>query len=181
MGTGITLNCERIELREFSVADVDGVHDFASDPEVVRFVEWGPNTVEDTDRFIADVNTQRVARPRVDYALAATLRATDEVIGSAMLRSLDPSFRVGSLGYALIRRYWGHGYATEIAELLVEFGFGTLGFEQIHATCDPRNTASARVLTRVGMSPIQYLVNHRVIRGVAGDSLVFAIVKSEWS
>lgn len=170
---------ERLTLREFTPSDFDAVHEFASDPEVVRWVEWGPNTIEDTRGFFADVDSQRRAQPRTDYPLASTLTSTGEVLGSAMLRTLDPDYQEGSLGYALIRDHWGNGYATEITRRLIEFGFDTIEFERITATCDPRNIASSRVLTKAGMTQIAHLPNHRVIRGEPGDSLLFAITRDE--
>lgn len=179
--TGVSLTSARLTLREFAAGDFDAVHEFASDPEVVRWVEWGPNTIDDTYGFFADVDAQRRTQPRTDYPLAATLTGSGEVIGSAMLRTLDPSFREGSLGYALIRRHWGNGYATEITQRLIEFGFDTIGFEDITATCDPRNEASARVLAKAGMTQVAYLPDHRLIRGAPGDSLLFSITRPEHS
>jgi RimJ/RimL family protein N-acetyltransferase len=96
-----------------------------------------------------------------------------------MLRTLDPAYEHGSLGYALIRRHWGNGYATEIARRLIEFGFGTVGFDRIMATCDPANIASAHVLTKAGMRQIAHLPQHRMIRGEPGDSLLFAVTRSD--
>ncbi len=42
----------RLLLREFRGADHAAVHEFASDPEVVRYTDWGPNDPQDTAAFL---------------------------------------------------------------------------------------------------------------------------------
>jgi RimJ/RimL family protein N-acetyltransferase len=47
--------------------------------------------------------------------------------------------------------YWGQGFATEAARAVLDHCFTTLGIEQIATTVDGPNTASQRVLERLGM------------------------------
>lgn len=54
------------------------------------------------------------------------------------------------LGYGVAEAHWGRGYATEIAGALVRYGFDTLGLAEIQASADAANTASARVLAKLG-------------------------------
>ncbi|MGP5665271.1 GNAT family N-acetyltransferase [Glutamicibacter arilaitensis] len=64
----------------------------------------------------------------------------------------DQISKAGEIGYTLNRNYWGRGYATEVAVLLLQLGFENLGLERISATCDARNTASIRVLEKAGLT-----------------------------
>ena len=63
----------------------------------------------------------------------------------------DPTTHEAEVGYFLEREFWGHGYATEAALLVMDFAFTTLGAEEVSAACDPRNHASARVMQRCGL------------------------------
>lgn len=45
-GTNLTTEC--LILREFKEKDWQAVHEYASDPEVVRYLTWGPNKEGDT-------------------------------------------------------------------------------------------------------------------------------------
>jgi RimJ/RimL family protein N-acetyltransferase len=54
---------KRLILREFKEADWKPVHSYASDPEVVRYVDWGPNTVEETQNFIQRAITTQKEQP----------------------------------------------------------------------------------------------------------------------
>jgi RimJ/RimL family protein N-acetyltransferase len=55
------------------------------------------------------------------------------------------------LGYWIGVPYWGNGYATEASRTLVKYGFETLGLHRIFASHVVRNSASARVLRKIGM------------------------------
>ena len=48
---GLPLRSERLILRPFREADFSDVHEYASDPEVTRFLRWGPNPASETLRF----------------------------------------------------------------------------------------------------------------------------------
>jgi RimJ/RimL family protein N-acetyltransferase len=58
---------------------------------------------------------------------------------------------VGEIGYFLHPDWWGQGFGTEISTALLRFGFQKLHLHRLLATCDPRNTASKRVLEKIGM------------------------------
>jgi len=44
----VVIHSECLVLREFDETDRQAVHSYASDPEVVRYMDWGPNTTEET-------------------------------------------------------------------------------------------------------------------------------------
>ncbi len=61
----------RLVFREFTLEDAPAVHAYASDPEVTRFASWGPNTVADTQAFLADAVAGQTRMPRTGFTLAA--------------------------------------------------------------------------------------------------------------
>jgi ribosomal-protein-alanine N-acetyltransferase len=73
------------------------------------------------------------------------------------------------------------GYATETAQRLLRFGFATLGLHRIIGQCDPRNTASARVLERIGMRYEGHLRDTMLIRDGWRDSLIYSLLEQEWA
>src|SRR2546429_2423112 len=60
----------RLVLRELTDADLEAIQAYASDPAVVEFLPWGPNTEDDTRRFLSAVMAGRAARPRRQWGLA---------------------------------------------------------------------------------------------------------------
>ena len=80
--------------------------------------------------------------------------------GTAGLRPLEDSGL--EIFYSLAPGAWGHGYATEAARAVVEYGLGPLGLPEVLAEVDEDNTASVAVVKRLGMTP------YAVVPGVFG-------------
>ncbi|MFB6877881.1 GNAT family N-acetyltransferase [Streptomyces sp. NPDC056323] len=78
-------------------------------------------------------------------------------------------------------RVWGRGVVTVIGRELLGRGFGLIGLHRIHATCDPRNVASARVLGKLGMTHEGRHRHTALIRDGWRDSEVFSILDQEWA
>lgn len=166
---------ERLRLREFVVEDHGAVHRFASDPEVTRYTDWGPNDPEATEMFLAEAQASASAAFRTRYALAIVRRDLDQLIGSVELHVTSQENGHGGLGYVLGRRSWGQGYATEAAARMLRYGFVELGLRSISATCDPGNAASVAVLEKIGMHQVGLLHHHVFSRGEWRDRLRFAV------
>jgi len=174
------LATERLWLREFKEQDWEAVHLYACDPDVVRYMPWGPNTEDDTHHFVQRAIAYQRERPRRHYELALVLREEDLLIGGCGIRVSNPDLDEGNMGYCVNKDFWGRGYATEAAKALLRFGFETLNLHRIYAMCDPENRASARVLEKIGMSLEGRLRENLQIRGIWRDSLVYAILDHEW-
>jgi ribosomal-protein-alanine N-acetyltransferase len=172
------INTERLQLREITKEDFQAVHEYASDPEAVKYMPFGPNTEEETRDFISRNLKNQQERPRTEYGLGITLKDEDRLIGACGIHGVTEI--QASIGYILTRRYWGHGYATETASALVDYAFSELGVHRVYASCDPRNHASIRVLDKVGMSLEGRLRENMIIHGEYRDSLVFSILVDEW-
>ena len=172
------IQSERLTLREFQADDLDAVHSYGSDLEVVRYMPWGPNTADETRAFLERAQSYAAADPRVGYELAVVQTSTDRLVGGIGLDSADQQ---GMLGYCFARPAWGQGFATEAARLILDFGFKTLGLHRVWAGCDSENAASARVLEKVGMRREGCHKHDCQIRGVWRDTLAFAILSDEWA
>ncbi len=171
------LSSERLVLREFRVADERDVHVYASDPEVVRFTDWGPSSPAETHERVVEKAGRGVEVDGV-YSWAVTIRGEDRVVGSAELRIESRDHRRAEFGYVLAREVWGRGLATETAVLLREIAFGALGMHRLYATCHPDNAASVRVLEKAGLQLEGRLRDHMWVRGAWRDSLLYAAVAS---
>jgi ribosomal-protein-alanine N-acetyltransferase len=150
---------------------------FATDLAVVSYVEWGPNTSQETQAFLREARASAEVSPRRRYALAVVVQSNGErLIGSIELRVVSCEHRRGEIGYVLAREWSGHGYATEATRRLLAFGFNELGLHKISATCDPENRASVAVLTRDGMHQEGVLRDHIYVRGQWRDRLLLSVI-----
>ncbi len=175
----VIIQTERLILREFKRTDWRAVQDYASDPAVVRYMEWGPNTKEETKNFISRSIAHQKQRPRTNYTLAITLKVDGTLIGGCGVYITILEDREGWLGYCINRRFWRQGYATETAKALLRFGFEQLGLHRIFATCDPENSVSAHVLEKTNMQREGYLRENKWIKGKWRDSLLYAALEYE--
>jgi ribosomal-protein-alanine N-acetyltransferase len=177
----VVLRTPRLVLREYVEGDFAAVHAYAGDPEMTRYMAWGPNTEADTREFLAEALAARGTEPRTVFDLAITLRDGGRLVGGCGLRVSEPRHRGGVIGYILHRDAWGRGYASEAAQALVDFGFGTLGMHRIYAVCDPANVASAHVLEKLGMRREGVMREHRWEKGRWVDELLYAVLDREWA
>ena len=161
----LTLITGPLVLREFTKGDWQAVHEYASDPEVVRYMDWGPNAEKETRDFIRRAMASYEKDPRREYQFAVTLEKENRLIGSCGLCVSNPDHQEAWIGYCFNRHSWGKGYATEAARRLVAFGFDELKLHRIFATCDPQNKGSVRVLEKAGMRREGLLHEHKRVKG----------------
>lgn len=174
----IPFETERLRLRDFRADDVDAVHVYATDPEVIRYMNWGPNTPEVT-RQVIDRHLQRQAGwPRDDLSLAVELKASGVLIGVISLH--DANTDNSAFGYCYNRDYWGQGYGTEAALAMAEIAFTRLGHHRIWATCDARNHGSYGIMEKVGMRREGHLLKDTKAHDGWRDSYLYALLADEW-
>jgi RimJ/RimL family protein N-acetyltransferase len=170
----------RLVLREFRPEDELDVHEYASDPEVVRLLIWGPNTRELTRAFLARTLEEQKEWPRKSVGLAIELKGEQRVIGSIGLRIKDELNHAADIGYVLARRYWGCGYMPEAAHAVVDAAFRRAGLHRVWATCDPRNRASYRVMEKIGMRREGHFRKDVFEKNEWRDSYLYAVLAEEW-
>ena len=142
---------ERLALREHLPTDVDDMLEFHSDPDVVRYVPWPVSTREQVlESLEKRLHAGRVSKPGEWLILAIVHRESDKVIGEVLLKCT--SVDEGELGYALHRGYQGQGLALEAAQAMLRLGLEQFGLRRVTAKLDSRNTASARLLERLGFT-----------------------------
>jgi len=177
---GVIIETERLVLRDFRPEDWETVHEYAIDPEVCRYMPWGPNSEDETRAFIGRAMDGRAQNPRLHFELAIILAEGDRLIGGGGIRAADESFRAADMGYCLRRDAWGKGFGTESATALVAYGFEQLGVHRIWATCDSKNARSARVLEKSGMELEGTMRDDTWLRGRWRSTHMFAILETQW-
>lgn len=172
------LETGRLVLRDFVESDFADVHRYAADPQVARYMLWGPNTRKQTEQFFAMVMSHCKQQPRLSYHLAITLKQDGQLMGSCSLECYEHG--QGEIGYVLHPEFWGSGYATESAKALLNYGFNERGLHRIYATCRPDNIGSAAVMKKLGMSREGHLREHLYAKGRWHDSYQFSLLAREF-
>ncbi|MET8992921.1 GNAT family N-acetyltransferase [Nonomuraea wenchangensis] len=172
----------RLSLRPFTTDDLDAVHSYESRPDVTRYLYWEPRDRDTSREALAKKATRTAIHAEGDALdLAITLRHNDELIGSALLIWTSDTHRQGEIGYILHPDHHGHGYATEAAHAMLTLGFTGLRLHRITGRLDARNTASARVLAKLGMRHEATLVDNEHVKGEWASETIYAILETEWT
>jgi [ribosomal protein S5]-alanine N-acetyltransferase len=174
-----TLPTARLRLRPFADADADALFALHSDAHVLRYWDSPPwSEPARAEHFLA------ACRAMAEEGTGARLaidRADDGMfVGWCGLTSWNRDFRSASLGYCLAEAAWGHGYATEAARAVLQWGFATLELNRVQAEADTRNLASARVLEKLGFVREGTLREDCVVDGDVSDSWVYGLLRREW-
>ena len=171
---------ERLVLRNYEPTDFERVHYYGSQPNFSKYEEWGPNSEEDTEKFIAAKIAESISNPRYIFDLAVCLKDQNLQIGGCGIRRDGKSSSVANLGWAMNPDYQNLGYTTEAARRLIEFGFNELNVLVIYATCDTRNGASYKVMEKLGMKRVGFIKEHKFIKGHLRDSYRYEILKADF-
>ena len=134
------METNRLILKKYDATDLQDLYEYLSDPDVVKFEPHKPMTKEGTEENLA-------WRIRTDEMIAVELKENHRMIENIYLEKKD--FDSLELGYVFNKTYWGKGYAYESATALVELAFSQ-GIHRIYAECDPINTASWKLLEKLG-------------------------------
>ncbi len=175
----MTFATERLLLRNYKTEDWERVHIYGADPDFSKYELWGPNTLEDTRKFVREMVEQAETHPRYKFDFAVCLKESRLLIGGCGIRCESELSRVASLGWAISPEFQNTGYATEAAKALIEYGFQKLNLYVIYATCDTRNAPSYRVMEKLGMKKVGVIKGTKEVKGRIRDSYRYEILPSQ--
>jgi RimJ/RimL family protein N-acetyltransferase len=173
------LPTERLLLRPFTEADTDAIFGLRSNPRVVRYWDAPPWTaLSQAARFIAVC--KQTAEEGSGAQLAVERAAGGGLIGWCHLFNWNPVYRSAKLGYGFDAPVWGLGFATEAACALLQWAFDALDLNRVQSETDTRNTASNRVLEKLGFLREGRLREDCIVDGEISDSYVYGLLRRDW-
>lgn len=142
------LETNRLYLRELEVSDAQDFFNLNLDPEVIKFTGDVPfNHITEAQSFLQNYNQYEL----FGYGRWAVIRKQDnKFLGWSGLKYSSDVEEV-DLGFRFFKEYWNQGYATEAAIGCLNFGFQNLKLEKIVGRAMEANTASVKVLEKIGM------------------------------
>lgn len=168
----------RLVIRPFSLGDVDDYFAFASDPEVTRYLRWGPHpNRESTADFLQ--NVLKGYANGEDEAWGIELKTEGKLIGTIHLMELNRDHQKAHIGVVLARPRWQQGYAKEAVRAVLHHALTVLELHRIEAFCITENYAAIRLLEAVEMQREGYLRQYQRQKDVFQNFLLFALLQSE--
>jgi RimJ/RimL family protein N-acetyltransferase len=167
----LIIETERLILRQFCEDDAEHLFELNSDPDVTRYTgDVAYTSIDEVHEFLKGYDQyEKHGQGRLNMFD----KKNQEYIGWCGLKHLaDKGY--SDLGYRLLKKHWGKGYATEAAEANLEYGFKVLNLEKIIGTAMKENTASIRVFEKLGLK-----YSHDNDCGKQ-PGVVYVITKEEW-
>jgi RimJ/RimL family protein N-acetyltransferase len=174
----VQLTGATVKLREFTGDDADQAVALVGDDRVTRWLSFDSRSPAEAATMVAGIVERAQLEPRTEYYLAVTRADHDEVIGFARLGF--NGVKAAKLGYAIHADHWGHGYATDAARILIDFGFTELGLHRISAAIGPDNAASIAVVKRLGFELEGCIRDHVWTNGGWRASQLYSVLAHEW-
>ncbi len=169
------LQSPRLITRFVTQDDVPVWLEYCKDPVATKFTALPGKTPEELAQFFIERTMQRYAEGR--YGLQALIsKESGEFVGQCglLLQNVNGVDEV-EIGYHLLPRFWGKGYASEAAQLFRDYGFENNVAASIISIIDPGNAASQKVAERNGMT----LVMKNVFFHDTHYN-IFRITRKEW-
>ncbi len=174
------LTTPRLALRIVTLGDVDALHAYQSRADVCRYLPYGPRGHGELTGLVAASAQRTRLRQEGDAVQIAVVRRADErVVGELFFAIRSVTAATAEIGWVLAPDESGRGYATEAAQTLLDFAFGTLRLHRVFARLDVRNTPSARVCERLGMRHEAHHVADVWSDGAWVDTSIYALLADD--
>jgi ribosomal-protein-alanine N-acetyltransferase len=144
------LETPRLTLKVGTLQEAASMVILNSDPEVIRYTGDVPTpTIQEAEKVIQE----RILPQFEKYKMGrfSVYLKDGTYIGWCGLRYFPESDEV-DLGYRLMKKYWGLGYASEASAECLKYGFEALKLKRIIAKTLPENTASIKVMQKMKMT-----------------------------
>ncbi|WP_207425379.1 GNAT family N-acetyltransferase [Pedobacter sp. SYSU D00535] len=164
MNDHIVLETERLYLREITFDDAEAMFEMDADPEVQTFLGKPIAELQQSLDMIAFIRSQYEENGVGRWAIVDKVEG--RFVGWTGLKLIKDTVNGYSgyydIGYRLLRKFWGRGYAFEATKAAVEYGFNVMNLKTMFAIADANNHASIAILKKLGFSAENlFLYNER--------------------
>jgi ribosomal-protein-alanine N-acetyltransferase len=169
------LRSDRLITRFLTKGDAAAWLEYCSDPEATRYTSMAGKTPEELAEFWMERALTRYANGL--FGLQGLYeKETGELVGHCGLITQEVNGQKEiEIGYHLLRRHWGKGYASEAAKLFRDYGFQNNVADSIVSIIHPLNIPSQRVALRNGMILVDAGADFR-----GEEYFLYRITKEEW-
>ena len=146
-----TIETPRLILRRFTLEDAPAMYrNWASDPEVTKFLTWpAHSSVEISRQVLLDWTGQYGEDTFYQWAIVP--KNTGEPVGSIGAVCLNEQTQLVHIGYCIGAYWWHQGITSEAMKAVMDYFFDEIGVNRVESRHDPRNPNSGAVMRKCGM------------------------------
>ena len=151
------IETERLVLRPFDDSDLDLIESLYCDEEVLRFTPFDTATEEQAGAHLQKIIADWSADPLSSLEFVMIRKEDGQKIGRChILIENESGHESGMIGWMIKKEFRGRQYAYESGSALICYCKENLHLHRVHAVCNPENTASRKVLEKLGMEIVRY-------------------------
>lgn len=146
------LETDRLILRRFRLDDAEAMYrNWASDPEVTKFLTWPTHSGVEVSAMVLTDWVQGYEKPNY-YQWAIVPKELGEPIGSLAAVGFKDDLAIAHIGYCIGKPWWHQGIMSEALSAVMDYLFDEVGVNRIEAVHDPNNPHSGGVMRKCGMT-----------------------------
>lgn len=169
---------DRLILREINQEDAESIYKILSDPDVIKYDSFELFTeIEQAENLIKWFSEDFNQKQSIFWGIC--LKENSEIIGFCRCKLEILGVRA-SIGYDLNRDFWNMGIMTETLKAVTMYAFNTADINRIEATVATQNSASVRVLEKLGFVKEGILRERSYMSGTYHDMVMLSLLKREY-
>jgi len=166
-------------LKKMTLKDAEDLFEYASDPEVTKYVTWAPHkSIDDSIDFLKSVLRRYENNEVSEWGIV--YKENNKFIGTCGYVLWVPVHSLAEIAFALSMEYWGKGLMTEAVKEVIKYGFEKMNLNRIYARCFVENIGSQKVLEKVGMKFEGILREQMFIKSKFSDMKIYSILSKEY-
>ncbi|WNS41673.1 GNAT family protein [Paenibacillus sp. MMS20-IR301] len=172
------LSGRRVRLQAMAQADAGALFEIWQHPAVAPWLNSPPlSSARDAEALIALLAQMACEEESLRWSIRGP---GGEVIGSCGFNywQLQGAYR-GEIGFELSPAAVRQGYMREALELILDFGFGTMGLNRIEALCHPDNFRAGKLVTGLGFKKEGLLREYLHTSSGYQDAVMYALLRGE--
>lgn len=144
------LQTERLLIRQMTQDDAKFILELLNSPKWIQFI--GDRNIHTLEEAVEYIHTR--VQPNYEalgFGFYLVERIADQVkIGNCGLTKRD-GMEHADIGYSLLEKYEGNGYAYEATQAILKYGFEVHQLKHIEAITTPDNQSSLKLLNKLGL------------------------------
>lgn len=172
------LESERLLLRPLEESDVSDLYEIFSDKLVMKYYDLLPfENISEAQKQIAIFRKCLSEKNMLRWGII--LKENKKLMGTCGFFAFSEKHQKAEIGYELHRDYWHCGIMTEALEMILNFIFTSSEINRVEAFVEIPNTASQKLLEKIGFTKEGVLRQYEKCRGNLIDIIIYGYLRSD--
>ena len=171
------LKTKRFVIRAFEQKDLKVFSQYRSQTKVARYQSWSDYTYQDALAFFESMDYSTFGSQGNWYQLAIASSDFDELLGDIAVHFIDQEQI--EIGFTISPEHQCKGVATQAVSCFLNYVFDELKKHRVTAITDTKNTASYKLLEKLGFRREGHFIQNVLFKGAWGDEYLYALLRSE--